>query len=322
MSVDADGSGDFTATFVVTDEDTATIGVTQQRGASALAASYAFSGQIGVAPVDPVTPVDPGVSDPGAVTPPVTAPVTVPGEPIPEPGDIPVEEVPGVDPGTETPGETTAPADLAVSEEHLNGHATLGELFGGAPKRDLVFLVENVGDTAVDNPIVRVSVGRSEEIEPEVVDVQVDSLDPGEQTVVTVPLELPMAAFGNYRVVGQVGDTPAGAFEVEWKTYPWGLIGLNVLALLLLAWGIRSRLVARRPTPFAPGVASTDALIDLAAAEAWWTYRAGGPRPVPGVAPAAVLAPVEEEGGAAVVDLGAAEKWWARRGSDKPSQVS
>ena len=99
----------------------------------------------------------------------------------------------------------------------------------------------------------------------------------------TVPLELPMAAFGTYHVVGQVGDTEVGAFELEWTTYPWGLFALNALALVLLAWGVRHRLaacVARRAAALAlPGDA--DAVVDLAAADAWWAYRAGtGPRPV------------------------------------------
>ena len=119
------------------------------------------------------------------------------------------------------------------------------------------------------------SVGRSEDVEPELVDAEVGALDPGEQTVVTVPLELPMAAFGNYRVVGQVGDTELGAFEVEWTTYPWGLFALNVLALVLLAWGIRTRLAAAAPGAAPPRWrrGDADAVVDLAAADAWWAYR-------------------------------------------------
>ncbi len=195
-----------------------------------LTASYTFSGQIGTAPVDPLDPAStrsPARSTPGAVTPGTVEPVTPPVEPIPPPEDIPITE-----PDDDRPrADAEVTEELAVTEVRLDGNATLGELFGGAVRRDLVFLVTNVGETTVENPIVRVSVGRSEDLEPEIVDVEVGVLDPNEQTVVTVPLELPMAAFGTYQVVGQVGDSELGAFELEWTTYPWGLFALNVLGL-------------------------------------------------------------------------------------------
>ena len=58
--------------------------------------------------------------------------------------------------------------------------------------------------------------------------------------MVTVPLELPMAAFGTYHVVGQVGESALGAFDLEWTTFPWGLFALNMLGLVLIVWGVRA----------------------------------------------------------------------------------
>lgn len=308
VRVEPDGAGGFTATFVVSDPDTQTIAATQ--GGTGLSAGYAFSGQIGTTPVSPVDP--PVIPPVTPVQPPIDAPVDPPVD-IPPPEEIPVEEVPGVEPPVVAP---VLSEDLAVSEARLEGNATLAELFGGAVSRDLLFIVSNVGETTVDNPIVRVSVGRTPDIEPQIVDAEVGVLDPGEQTVVTVPLELPMAAFGTYHVVGQVGETELGAFDLEWTTYPWGLIALNVLGLVLIVWGVRRRLDARHPAPYRPVVAASgdDAVVDLAAATAWWAYRDGVPRPL---AP-----PLEQVSADAIVDLEAAEKWWARRASDKGSQAS
>ncbi|GAA1765751.1 hypothetical protein GCM10009795_010400 [Nocardioides hankookensis] len=338
--VDVDATGGFTADFEVSDEDTESVIADQARSASHIGAVYLISGVIGGAVTD--DPTDPDEDDPttddpagdadtpgSTVTTPgsVTTPDVVPPDDIPLPGDVPVEE-----PESETPAATTAEADLSVSEAHLDGHTTLGELFGGAPERDLVFLVENVGDTTVDNPIVRVTVGRTDDVEPEVVPVEVKALDPGEQAVVTVPLELPMAAFGTYHVVGQVGDTGLGAFQVEWTTYPWGLFALNALALVLLAVGIRHRVTERRRVAAAalPAVGDADAVVDTEAAEAWWAYRAGvGPKPSdPVVVPVGFTTvappppPEEPMSGEAVVDLDAAETWWRRRAERSGSHAS
>ncbi|KQW53692.1 hypothetical protein ASC77_05345 [Nocardioides sp. Root1257] len=337
--VDVDATGGFTADFEVADEDTESVIADQARTSSHIGAVYLISGVIGGA-VD-ADPTDPGTDDPGTetpgdtetppgsvTTPPIAAPV-VPPEDIPLPGDVPIQEPPA-----ETPVED-ATAELSVTEAHLDGHATLGELFGGSPQRDLVFLVENVGTETVENPIVRVTVGRTDDVEPEVVPAEVGSLDPGEQAVVTVPLELPMAAFGTYHVVGQVGDTEVGAFQVEWTTYPWGLFALNALALVLLALGVRHRMAERRRGQAAalavPGDA--DAVVDTEAAVAWWAYRAGvGPRPsAPRAVPTGTtaLAPTpppllldDAATGEAVVDLEAAESWWRRRAEKSSSHAS
>ncbi|WP_243057085.1 hypothetical protein [Nocardioides sp. SR21] len=305
-----DGAGGFTATFVVSDPATETITATQAGGV--LSASYAFSGQIGTTPVDPV--------DPPVVVPPVVPPVEEPIEPpvdIPPPTDIPIDEVPGEEP------PVVAPVDeeqLTVTEARLAGNATLAELFGGAVRRDLLFLVTNVGESTVENPVVRVSVGRSTDLEPEIVAAEVGVLDPGDEAVVTVPLELPMAAFGTYHVVGQVGDSETGSFDLEWTTYPWGLFALNALGAILIVWGVRRRLEAKRPAPYSPAIAATgdDSVVDLAAAANWWAYR-DGTLPITGVP---IAPPMEQVPLDAVVDLDAAEKWWARRAPDKPSQAS
>lgn len=337
-----DAAGTFTATYDVSDAATTSVIVDQARTSTHIGAVYLVSGVIGGA-VDPdggETPTDDGEETPaeetptdsdggtdsgsgsgsgsGTGTPGVVTPVDPP-EDIPLPPDLPVDE-PGV-PVSGDPEEVVE--DLAVSEVRLDGQATLGELFGGAPERDLIFIVQNLGDETVDNPIVRVSVGRSADVEPQVVDAEVGVLDPGEQAVVTVPVTLPMAAFGTYHVVGQVGETDNGSFTVEWTTYPWGLFALNALALTLLALGVRHRLELRRKAGAAVlDVPGGESVVDLGAADAWWSYRSGaGPKPVarPPLAPLAPgspdagPAPDEPLPGEAIVDLAAAEAWWSKR---------
>lgn len=313
VTADVDTSGGFTAEFEVTDEDTAVLAVEQAHGAGTLSAAYEFSGTVGTTPdstddptTTPTTPATPGTT----VTPPAD---------IPLPGDVPVAEP---EPAPAAPVDS--PEELAVSEARLDGQATMSELFGGSPQRDLIFLVENVGDQTVEDPIVRVYVGRSTDLEPQIVDATVGVLEPGDRVVVTVPLTLPMAAFGTYHVVGLVGETEAGAFAVEWQTYPWGLIALDVLALALLAWGVRRRM-ARRRTAAAALVAGgdADAVVDLDAADAWWRYRSGtGPRPLAGelrVPGSGTPPPVEDPAADAIVDLDAAECWWHRNDASRAS---
>jgi len=342
-------TGTFTADFEVSDPATKSVIVDQARTSSHIGSVYLISGVIGGgAPVedppggdkDPESE-DPKADDPGSggqstdtggtgtgagSTP--DAVVTPPAD-IPIPGDVPVV-VP-------TPGAPVVDAteDLAVSEVRLDGHATLAELFGGSPERNLVFLVENVGEQDVTDPVVRVSVGRSDDVEPQPVAAEIGDLPPGGREVVSVPLELPMAAFGTYKVVGQVGDTDTGAFALEWSTYPWGLFALNAVALALLAWGVQRRLGLRRESNAAALdlPENGEAVVDLAAADAWWAYRNGtGARPkapgttvVPGeLADPMLLPPPAEslDSGDAVVDLDAAEAWWQRSAAKKPPRAS
>lgn len=344
VTATVDAAGAFTATYEVSDDATVSVIADQARTTVHIGSVYLISGVVGGAVVpggeDPPAdggddpPADGGEDSPsdggsgtgtdsGSGTPGVVTPVAPPQD-IPLPPDLPVAE-PGAP--VPAPSEETA-EDLAVSEVRLDGQATLSELFGGSPERDLVFIVSNLGEETVENPIVRVSVGRSDDVEPQVVDAEVGVLDPGEQTVVTVPVSLPMAAFGTYHVVGQVGDTADGAFALEWTTYPWGLFALNALALALLAFGVRHRLGLRRAAKAgALALPGGDAVVDLTAADAWWSYRSGGgPKPVvrsplPPLAPgAAAVGPVPDDPtpGEAIVDLAAAERWWsARAGADR-----
>lgn len=321
---DVDAAGEFVAQFDVADESTESVIVEQVRTSGNIGSVYLISGVIGGAIVDPgenPDPEEPGGetetpdgtdTDNGTSTGPGTSPGTtgVAAPPLTTPLDIPLP-VPGEVEVVEPPVETAVPPgledleDLKVSEVRLDGQVRMAELFGGSPRRDLIFVVTNVGETDVSAPLVRVSVGRSDDVEPQVVDVEVGDLAPGQQSVVSVPLALPMAAFGDYVVVGQVGDTEAGGFAQSWTTYPSGLFVLNALALVLLGWGVTRRMALRRQPAGALALAlpaDQDAVVDLTAADAWWASRRGA------AAPGSPAAGDED----AIIDLDAAEKWWGR----------
>ena len=177
------------------------------------------------------------------MTSPVTSPVVPPAVaapllPVPQEREVDVVD------GQEEPvveAEVSGAAELEVSDARLQGDATLGEMFGGVVRREVVFMVENVGDAAVIDPPVFVGVGRSPDVEPVLVATRLGEIEPGDRVGVSVDLELPIASIGTYYVTGQVADATVPAFALPLETYPWGLIALNVLALGLLVWALRRR---------------------------------------------------------------------------------
>ena len=145
-----------------------------------------------------------------------------------------------------TPPDPVLPsALLTVTEVDLQGDTSILSWFGAAPQKQLVITVRNEGDAVALEPEIAVGVGKSEDVEPQPVVLEGLSLDPGETESVTVDVTLPFAAFGDYQVIGQVGQAEAGTFSTVWSSYPWGLVALNVIGLLLLAWGISRRYAAR-----------------------------------------------------------------------------
>ncbi len=151
-----------------------------------------------------------------------------------------------------TPPTPTIPMpNLAISDVSLEGGgglgATIGALFGLAPARTLVVTVRNEGTAAAVNPPVKIGVEKSERAKPSVVDGRDLTIEPLQTATVKTSVTLPVFAFGTYHVVGAVGEGEVAApFATTWTAYPWGLIALYVPLLILLVWGIRRRLAARR----------------------------------------------------------------------------
>ncbi len=146
-----------------------------------------------------------------------------------------------------TPPNAVLPSPLlTVTEVELQGDTGIAAWFGASPTKRLVITVRNDGDAVAVNPELAVGVGKATDLEPQPVEIDEISVDPGQSTTLSVEVSLPFAAFGDYGIVGQVGSSTVGDFETDWASYPWGLVLLNVFGALLLAWAIRRRLEARR----------------------------------------------------------------------------
>lgn len=152
-------------------------------------------------------------------------PLAVPGHPV---GPILPEIVP-------------VRADVVGLE--LVGGGGWGELFGGSPRRTLVVRLRNSGaDPVADAPLV---VGWGAGTDPDnLLDAPPSGVvKPGETATYRIAVKLPPASFGTFVVGGRyAGSVP---FKTSFTTCPWGLIGVNDLAALLLLLGVRRALRRR-----------------------------------------------------------------------------
>lgn len=195
-------------------------------------------------------------------------------------------------PVTEAAGPAAAAvADVALVDVRVEGARSLGELFGAAPRRTLVVVMQNPTDVAITGPAMMMAVGRSGAT-PAAIDLGALTLQPQETRRIEMTVQLSSAGFGTYHVIGQVGATPAGAFDTSYSSYPWGLIVLALVGLALAVWGLlRSGLLRRGVAPAtieaddaAPrsdGGTGGDAVVDLSQLDRWWQRRPvpSSPRP-------------------------------------------
>ncbi len=304
----ADTTGNFEATYDVKDVDADAVRALQKRvdGRVELSARHVLESAVPVVPPSKKTPTEnkPGAKSPVAPSSPVVpsspvaaAPIAPPVN-IPVPAPVPVEQI-----NAPTLPEEMPPDQLKVSKARLEGSPSAGELFGGASRREVRFEVENVGESPVSGPEVRLGVGRTTDAEATQVATTLGDLAAGARVAVDVNVSLPMGSFGTYQVVGQVGDEAATTFAIRWDTYPWGLLTVNALGVGLLAWGVTRRRRQVAPIPAGPaGEEMGASVVDLGALDKWWKE---------GRVVHTVPEPVEDND--SVVDLDAADRWWSRR---------
>lgn len=159
----------------------------------------------------------------------VTAPFTVQGHPV------------------ERVRRDVAPVRADVVGVEVTGGGERGELFGGRPRRTLVLRIRNAGAEPIENAPLVVGWGSGDTPDSPLDAPKTGTLRPGETATYRISVVLPPAAFGQFVVGGRyAGSVP---FETSFSTYPWGLLGVNALAALLLLFGIRltlGRWAARR----------------------------------------------------------------------------
>jgi hypothetical protein len=137
--------------------------------------------------------------------------------------------------------------DVAVRAVEVDPEGRAREWFGLPARRTVRFEVVNTGTTELREVPVELLVGRSSDPTRAVAVPPVATLAPGASTEVVVDLELDPFAMGTYRIRGTVGDVGwVSTFETESSTFPWGLLGLALLAahaaLLVVRRAVRRRL--------------------------------------------------------------------------------
>ncbi|TDE39241.1 hypothetical protein [Actinomadura sp. 6K520] len=158
----------------------------------------------------------PGGTGPAATA---TAPFTVEGHPV------------------ERIVRDVVPVRADVVGLEVVGGGDRAELFGGRPRRTLVLRIRNSGAEPIENTPLVVGWGAEDTPDSPLDAPRTGTLQPGRTATYRIPVVLPPAAFGQFVVGGRyAGSVP---FETTFSAYPWGLIGANALAALLLLFGIR-----------------------------------------------------------------------------------
>ncbi|MDL4813244.1 hypothetical protein [Actinomadura opuntiae] len=130
-----------------------------------------------------------------------------------------------------------APVRADVVGLEITGSPDRGELFGGRPRRTLVLRIRNSGADPIENAPLVVGWGPDDTPDSPLDAPKTGTLRPGQTATYRIPVVLPPAAFGHFVVGGRyAGSVP---FTTGFNAYPWGLLGVNALAALLLLVGIR-----------------------------------------------------------------------------------
>ncbi|WP_329110158.1 hypothetical protein OG792_14765 [Micromonospora sp. NBC_01699] len=129
----------------------------------------------------------------------------------------------------------SATADLEVTRVTVTGRWSWSDLFAGPAKRTLLVEVRNNGAVPAVEPAIAVTLGRGAEPTGFVPPPLLDTLDPGEQRTVRLPVTIGAPAVGTYTVRGEVGSDRPARFSVTVATYPWGLVGVAAVLVVILA---------------------------------------------------------------------------------------
>ncbi|MEU4562816.1 hypothetical protein AB0F72_30935 [Actinoplanes sp. NPDC023936] len=140
------------------------------------------------------------------------------------------------------PATAAAARELTVQEFALTG-GTAAAWFGARDRLTLTYTVRNPTAVTLTSATAQIRLGGGGDDNIFHQEVVAD-LGPGQSRTFTVPVELPLAAFGQYVVSADVsGLAPV---RVRHDAYPWGLILINALGVALIVWGLLRRLGRRR----------------------------------------------------------------------------
>jgi hypothetical protein len=129
------------------------------------------------------------------------------------------------------------PVRADIVDVEVTGGGGWGELFGGHSRRTLVLQVRNAGTEPIVGALLTVGWGAGTDPDSPVAALRTGTLRPGQTATYRVPVELPRASFGRFVVGGRYAA--AVPFKTSFSAYPWGLLGVNAVALVLFLFGLR-----------------------------------------------------------------------------------
>ncbi|GAA2609359.1 hypothetical protein [Paractinoplanes durhamensis] len=140
------------------------------------------------------------------------------------------------------PKATAAPRTLEFQDGRLGGGSWTA-WFGAPDHLRLTYTVRNPSAATLTNGTLsaRMAGDGTDDIYYQ---APVTDLGPGQSRTFTVPVDIPLFAFGRYAVTVDIGGLAVARAHHE--AYPWGLFALNAAGLALILWGVLRRLRRRR----------------------------------------------------------------------------
>ncbi|MEV4414045.1 NEW3 domain-containing protein [Catellatospora sp. NPDC049609] len=154
------------------------------------------------------------------------------------------------------PRPARTPTSLEVVEARLTGGGSLPAWLGAPHERTLVYTVRNAGTQTLTGVPLTVRVGNGADA---VATPPTGELRPGETRTYQVAVPIPFAAIGDYPVTAELGGL--GQARAVHRAYPWGLVLLNLVGLIMIALGVRRLLRRRRVRGYGPQLAVDGAVL-------------------------------------------------------------
>ncbi len=137
---------------------------------------------------------------------------------------------------------------LKVISSSVSAEHSLGAFFGFSAPRTLNVVLQNVGTTNLDEPVLTAAFGKNA-AHGQTIDTRgfhPTTIAPGARIAIRVPFHLGAFAVGGYQVAGDAGAAPAArvTFKTHTSQWPWGLFALCVIGIQIVLLAIRDR--ARR----------------------------------------------------------------------------
>lgn len=130
---------------------------------------------------------------------------------------------------------------LIVQDARLTG-GTAAAWFGAPDTLTLIYTIRNPTTSTLVNATAQARLGGGGDDNVFHRETIAD-LGPGQSRTLQVPVEIPLAAFGRYVV--QVDVSGLAQARLTYQAYPWGLLLVNLLGLLLILWGVWRRISRR-----------------------------------------------------------------------------